>query len=271
MSLIRDFLADVASFDSKLVHTVIPLLFRPGFLTNEYNQGKRVRYLAPVKMYLVMSLFFFLFLARDISNTPIKINATNTKEEIAKAKKEINDNLNKEIPKGMTIRPSGVILPNTEAEYVKAQNALPPKERDSTIKHLFIVQAYKAKSDPRGLMRGVLDNVPKGMFVLLPIFALILKIIYVRSKRLYVEHLIFSLHCHAFVFLIFTLDFWMPNAFRAISTLWMMIYLFLAMKNVYGQGIIKTGIKYVILGTIYFTILTFVIVGALLLTMITMT
>ena len=61
--LVADFLSDVASFDSKIVRTLKPLLLRPGFLTNEYNAGRRVRYLSPLKVYLTLSLVFFLALA----------------------------------------------------------------------------------------------------------------------------------------------------------------------------------------------------------------
>src|ERR1051326_5570628 len=58
--LISDFLAEIASFDSKLVSTIVPLLLHPGLLTNAYNDGKRVRFLSPLKMYVVASVAFFL-------------------------------------------------------------------------------------------------------------------------------------------------------------------------------------------------------------------
>src|ERR1043166_8740446 len=65
--LLSDVAAEVASFDSKLVRTLKPLVFRPGFLTNEYNSGRRAAYLSPLKMYLVMSVLFFLCLGRHHS------------------------------------------------------------------------------------------------------------------------------------------------------------------------------------------------------------
>ena len=57
--LLSEGLAELASWDSKLFRTLIPLLIRPGFLTNEYNAGRRVPYLSPLKLYLTISVLFF--------------------------------------------------------------------------------------------------------------------------------------------------------------------------------------------------------------------
>ncbi len=64
-TLASELASEIASFDSKLVRTVLPLLFHPGFLTNEFNRGRRVRYLSPLKMYLVISALFFVVLAQQ--------------------------------------------------------------------------------------------------------------------------------------------------------------------------------------------------------------
>ncbi len=48
--LLSDLLAEVASWDSKLLRTLVPLVVRPGFLTNEYNAGRRIGYLSPLKL-----------------------------------------------------------------------------------------------------------------------------------------------------------------------------------------------------------------------------
>ena len=58
--LLRDFVDDFFTLDSRLFKTIVPLLFKPGFLTVEYNSGKRIKYLPPLRMYLVFSVLFFL-------------------------------------------------------------------------------------------------------------------------------------------------------------------------------------------------------------------
>lgn len=64
------FIGDFVHFDSQIFRTAIPLLFKPGFLVNEYFKGKRVSYLPPIRMYVFLSfLFFFLtFSLSDFTN-----------------------------------------------------------------------------------------------------------------------------------------------------------------------------------------------------------
>src|SRR3972149_2669450 len=66
--LLLDFLGDYFTFDSKLFRSIFPLLFKPGFLTNEFNSGKRVKYIPPLRMYIFISILFF-FIA-GITNNP---------------------------------------------------------------------------------------------------------------------------------------------------------------------------------------------------------
>jgi len=58
--LVGHFLADITHYDSKLITTIKDLIFKPGFLTKEYNAGKRMRYLNPIRMYVFISAIFFL-------------------------------------------------------------------------------------------------------------------------------------------------------------------------------------------------------------------
>lgn len=62
-SLVVDFLGDVFTYDSKLFHTLKPLVTRPGALTLMFMQGKRARFVPPLRLYLFTSIIFFLVLA----------------------------------------------------------------------------------------------------------------------------------------------------------------------------------------------------------------
>jgi hypothetical protein len=119
--------------------------------------------------------------------------------------------------------------------------------------------------------RTALGYVPTVMFVLLPIFAGVLKLLYVRQRRYYAEHMIFLLHTHAFVFVVFTVLLargwlfgwmgallgwtWLTPAIVTLLLGWALVYIYLAMKRVYGQGWLKTFLKYWTLGWAYFWIL----------------
>jgi len=61
--LLADLMVEVVSWDSRLLRTLRSLLIRPGFLTNEYNTGRLAPYLSPLKLYLTVSVLFFLLMA----------------------------------------------------------------------------------------------------------------------------------------------------------------------------------------------------------------
>ena len=108
---------------------------------------------------------------------------------------------------------------------------------------------------------GIAHNIPRAMFVFLPLLALCMKLMYWRPKRYYVEHLLFMVHNHAFVFLATALailigmipyvgDYAWPLYWGVF--LYMAWYIYRAMRNVYGQGRGLTILKYLVLGCLYF-------------------
>ncbi len=73
--LLRDLFGDVFELDSRLWRSLMPLLFKPGHLTLEYLEGRRVRYMPPFRMYLVISVLFFLLISLFSDSDGIKIVA----------------------------------------------------------------------------------------------------------------------------------------------------------------------------------------------------
>jgi hypothetical protein len=121
----------------------------------------------------------------------------------------------------------------------------------------------------RRLITETLRNLPKVMFVLLPLYAFLLKLVYIRRKRFYVEHFVFALHLHAFMFLLFTVMLLLRSVdfLPGVLFLWMCLYSWIAMKRVYGQGWFKTTVKWLSVGWAYFIVLSLaavtVFVGAI--------
>jgi len=133
----------------------------------------------------------------------------------------------------------------------------------------------RMKQDPDLFKDAVLSAVPSTLFVLMPVFALMLKIAYAFKRRLYMEHLIVALHSHAFlclsllaVFLLTALqDVAAPGGSGALHGFlgllkgllwaWMPLYLLLMQKRIYGQGWILTLVKYFTLGICYVVLLSF--------------
>ena len=120
--------------------------------------------------------------------------------------------------------------------------------------------------------REAIGHVPTALFLILPVFALLLKVLYVRRGWYYSEHLVFGLHTHAFAFVVFTVlallaafgsgAGWASAASGVVSFALMAsvpVYFVVAQKRVYGQGWIKTVLKSLALGWTYF----FVLIGGL--------
>ena len=122
---------------------------------------------------------------------------------------------------------------------------------------------------------NVLDNIPAALIILLPLIAIVLKILYPLSRRYYVEHLLFFVHFHSFFFLILTLQIlfarisgavWIPEPLAilviVVTSFYVPIYLFKAMRRVYGQGFFVTLIKYIVLLIAYVFGFAAVMLGA---------
>ena len=130
----------------------------------------------------------------------------------------------------------------------------------------------RIQRDPNLLKDAFLSNVPTTLFLMLPLFALLLKIAYAFKRRIYVEHLIVALHSHSFLcaglLLALLLDAmagwtaavpWLsaPLGWAEFALIaWLPIYLLLMQKRVYGQGWLMTLFKYGVLGTCYFVLVT---------------
>lgn len=132
----------------------------------------------------------------------------------------------------------------------------------------------RIKQDPDVFKDALLSAVPSTLFVLLPVFALMLKLLYAFKRRLYMEHLIVALHSHAFLCLSLLLMFLLLAAEQRIASahgflrglidwleaglwIWMPLYLLLMQKRVYGQRWPMTLLKYFVLGISYVILLSF--------------
>ncbi|WP_344758246.1 DUF3667 domain-containing protein [Luteimonas lutimaris] len=132
----------------------------------------------------------------------------------------------------------------------------------------------RMRTDQEFFKDAYLGAMPATLFVLLPLFALMLKIAYIFKRRLYMEHLLVALHSHAFlcltlllVFLVMALQRWLapdPGALRSLFMwieillwTWMPLYLLLMQKRAYGQGWTMTLLKYSVLGFCYVILLSF--------------
>lgn len=138
----------------------------------------------------------------------------------------------------------------------------------------------RLRDDPTAYKTAALGAVPTTLFVLVPIFALMLKLAYMFKRRLYMEHLIVALHSHAFlclsvmlILLVLALEQWLAPQSPALQTLfdwtegllsaWIPVYLLLMQKRVYEQGWPMTLLKYLALGLCYMILLSFAMAASM--------
>jgi hypothetical protein len=259
LELIKDFLGDYFTFDSKFFRSLIPLIIKPGHLTREYINGKRVSYIFPLRLYIFTTFIFFFVVTL---NTKIDINnysddsnslesSNTTKSDSTLTKEEI---IKKEFTKGIVYNIDSTknrkdILVSGPGFSFSVDSTKEGKK--SWVKYLTNKSKHLASMGKEGqvlLLKELINQIPKVMFVLLPLFALLLKLLYLRSKMLYVEHLVFSLHIHTFIFLMFLIFVFIPNEYVfLLIVILILLYLFLSIYNFYRQSVSKSFIKFFIL------------------------
>ena len=300
--LVTHFFKDITHFDGKFFSTLRYLFTKPGFLSKEYMIGRRASYVNPVRMYIFTSAFFFLifFSFMKVDNSTIindfKVNDKTFAEVEALDSLAFDiytENLNKEaghdsVPMSRlefkryfdsTVMKGRIHFTNsdykTRAEY-DAVLASGKKnhnwfQRELIYKEIELNEKYhneggKAVKDYTNIL---LHSLPQMLFVLLPLFAFILKMLYIRRKTFYyVNHSIFSVHFYIFSFItmlfIFALNklnnelnWSVINYVQVITGLGILFYLYKAMRNFYQQQRAKTIFKFFLLCLfLFFTILT---------------
>lgn len=241
------------SFDTSFFQTLLPFLFKPGFLSREFLEGRRKRYMSPVRLYIFMSIVFFFF-AR-ISN-----------DKIPNEDRQLNFIVGSDTT--ATVVPGDSIFSN----YALSDSmAFDSKQYDRSEKLQLAIE--KAKDNPSLYLNQYLTNISYALFLLMPIFALLLQLFYIRRKRFYVEHLIFAVNIHSFVLLILTIIviinmlFDRTDLISGILILIIPLYFVTGMKRFYAQSIGKIILKTILLGSMYTILMGGTITGLALLTL----
>ena len=222
---------DLTHADSRLWRTLWALLFKPGHLTAEFLAGHRARYLPPVRLYLVLSVAFFRVA------TAVQTHFTVLQFDDARP-------LSGETPAQRAERLCG----NATYDGPGARLAFP-----------WVPAACRkiAADNGRELQTQFLHNIPRAMFVFLPLLAGIMMLMYWRPRHYYVEHLLLFVHNHAFVFLVagivLLLSKLVPHVpgLNLAIFLYFVWYMYRSMRIAYHQGRALTVSKLVLLAFFY--------------------
>ena len=196
---------ELLHLDGKIVKTVKLLVTRPGQLTREFIDGRRARYISPIRVYLTFSvLFFFLAAVTPVGDSFVRIK------------------------------------PGDSLEH-----------------------ARKAEDARKALMH----NLPRAAFLLMPGFALLTWLFYRREQPYYIPHLYYSIHFHAFAFLILTIASLAGLAGTAGrgagAALFLVLfpYHYIGLRRVFGGSRALTFVKGTVVGVLYWLVLAATMLG----------
>ncbi|MBL4821064.1 MAG: DUF3667 domain-containing protein [Gammaproteobacteria bacterium] len=273
IALIRGMFFVVFELDGRAYKTIWYLFTRPGFLSREYVSGRRASYTSPLRLFLVISIGFFLLASLNTSfqsltstaaeavaaeSSGVDLSSSNGEVVILTAEdSEQEDEGDIEDLQDIINFASGISFP-----------FLSP-EGNRILSEILIIQVetnYKeVANDPGNFLISALEYITLFMLMMMPLLALIQQILYITRRRYYVEQFILTLHNHSFlVFSIFLI--WvvgmveemeivlLSSAFGWIGAalgLWVPIYLYLSLKNFFDEGYFVTALKFFTISLVY--------------------
>ncbi|SEI11920.1 Protein of unknown function [Rheinheimera pacifica] len=267
--VVTEFFGEFSNWDTRVWRTLVPLWFRPGFLSRRYVQGHRVPYVPPLRLYLFTSIIAFLLFAQLMPESVGTVNIPKDNAQLAA------DGITAEQAESISGLLSGI------NEGVKKQG---PTDNDLMFlsdddKDIFYTKLDAITANPKLAINKFFSLAPQMMFGLLPLFALLLKLLYIRSERYYTEHLIVALHSHSFI-LQFSVLYLALQALAAVSwpwlvppiewlatatLIWIPTYLLLCQKFYYQQSWGKTLLKFWLTSSLYNILFMSAIVGLIIL------
>lgn len=220
-ALVGEAVEELLGADSRLGRTLFALFIKPGWLSREYRSGRRAHYTSPIKLYLAASALFFVFGVTAPPALHLSVNGFTIGQEPPGTQ-------NNPIPEEQLhalrtfLGRFGHVGARANAQIERAQS--PDANVAALAKHDFEQSFY--------------SNLPRALILLLPAFALLLKLLYWR--RFLVDHLVFVLHLNAASFCLLTATSWLPDRYTGGAFLVIGIYATLALHTMYEQSWWKT-------------------------------
>ncbi|MCG9970041.1 DUF3667 domain-containing protein [Christiangramia crocea] len=290
-----EFFSGLFAYDSRFQRTLRVLLFKPGKISKDYINGKRMRYANPFRFYLSASILFFLLfgLTVDFGEDLIQGDRSNRGAMIHRPPQVGLDSINKIITsRGL----DSIKIDTTQRSYkdkyisqaeIDTMNFFDASNKKIDLYSSFVVETgirnsetaidslqhehsrynhwlYKKmvdvdtfKEDPGLFINYFISKLPFIIFFYLPVFALFIWLLYLRRNFNYMEHLIFAFHTQTMFFFLYGFallleEFIAGNwAFTGANFIFL-FYLYKGMRNFYGQGRVKTILKFILLNLIFF-------------------
>ncbi len=263
------FFEDLTHYEHSFWKTIRNLLLKPAALTKEYLSGKRMSYLAPVRLYIFISLVTFFYLAtRPQGEVPLKGDTNVANGPIADTAVVVKgDPIEFNYGRFATVRELDSVqkipaekLPQFEYELVRKITAV---AENNTSEELFVK-----------FRESFIRNLPKVLFIYMPIFAFILWLFQSKKRWYYFDHGIFTLHYFSFLLLMYLMlslasdllqifDTQVTNAIdfilRVVGLCWMFYYFFPAHHRFYGEMRFTSCVKGIVMFIINLFFITLIL------------
>lgn len=262
--LFTHFIEDLTHYDGSFWKTIKGLLFKPGYLTKTYLEGKRKKFVPPVKLYIFISFVTFFLPTllpgpslikfnekKDVEKQEVKTTKEEVNKESEKGLKEMNDEVEEKL--------SGIDLPNrpriknlTQLDSIQKNSQKAEKlsdfEYSATKKIIKILKSKNRAEIWNKAMESFVHTLPKVLFLYMPIFAFFLWLMHDKKKWYYFDSGVFTLHYFSFLLLVITIGMlfnWImdlipygsifSNLYNLAAMFYMFFYFFRAHSNFFGE------------------------------------
>ena len=301
--LVSEFLSSIFNLDSAFFNT-LKHLFIPGKLTTAYFEGKRKRYTGPLRLFFVSAIIMIFFLVRFLSNAgltdsailgtidkPIEpdslsqylhethanqildsltIDSIITKIRIDQRNLDEGDFLDLDFIHDKDGKAVTFML--TDVMHMEEEELVEKYNIEGFFNVLAVHQISKIRKQPAIAIKFAISNLVWMMILMMPALAFFFKFIYIRRKKLFIEHLVFLLHSHSVIFLIYALLFSLlgidisntgvelKGGIAGFLPFVALGFFFIAIKFYYKQGWLKTIFKFIIILFVYNLLFSFFVV-----------
>lgn len=229
--MVGHFISDYLHFDSKFFRSLIPLIIKPGFLTKEYWEGKRTRFIPPLRLFFFVTIlfvlvtsFFYNRFGQRLKDSVVNVDPVVMSEEAKRV----------------------ATMPDTAKIFVKKWNR--------TVTAAELRKELEGEKRRFGKIMTGFDNVFKNlkyvMFFLLPVYALVFKLLFIRRRPFYIDHLIYAMHLQTFAYILLAIVLSLPfiieldfQTMRSIAFFSILIYIGVSLHYLYQQKVWKTFLK----------------------------
>jgi len=227
---VHDVIARYVAREGHIWQTLLKLFFAPGVITAEYIAGRRTRYLRPLQLYLAASIIVFAIAQVYGLNLSLRLFGDHGIHLVRGTPLSGKD----ENSLSSRLLPIQLILDHIDTAKVRHFRSISIEERFKFLRARRI------------------QYISSFVLFLVPLFALILKLVYRSRRRRYGEHLIFGLHTHSFALFILLIEAVLPAILADMLSLWLVAYFVVALKHVYGGTWVESLGRGTMVGALYF-------------------